>query len=48
MADQPVAQPSRQRSPSRYWARGWWGPSRALPPGEDLAALRRGLGREPG
>jgi CRISPR system Cascade subunit CasB len=48
MPDQPVAEPSRQRSPSRYWARGSWGPSRALPPGEDLAALRRGLGREPG
>ncbi len=48
MPDQPLGEPSKEQSPSRYWARGSWGRGRALPPGEDLAALRRGLGREPG
>lgn len=33
------------RARQRYWER--FGPSR-LPPGEDLAALRRGAGRDPG
>jgi len=31
-----------------YWARGRWDRGAALPPGAELAQLRRGAGREPG